>query len=78
MDRNEVVKGDSIIVIGNQETKLKYAFFTVFTNTTFPTEESISNTQLLPRFLIGTSGCIGAALDCSHHTYNNSMTDNQQ
>ena len=66
LDRNESIKGDSIVVIGNQETELKYAYTTAFTNLEFATVESISSTKLCPKFLIGTLGCIGAGLDCDY------------
>ena len=66
LDANETIKGDSVIVVGNQETELKYSYTTAFTNTVFPNEEAYLKTKLSPRFLIGTPGCIGAGLDCDY------------
>ena len=56
-------------MIGNQDTELKYAYTTEFTNTRFINETSYSTEMLCPRYLIGTPGCIGAGLDCDSVSY---------
>ena len=59
------IKGDTVLVIDNQETENKFAYTTDFTNTQIGANgNDYSNTKLCPRFLFGTSGCIGARLDC--------------
>lgn len=63
LDSKETIKGDSIVVVGNQQTELKFAFTTAFTNTPFNGNDPNLNNDIQPRFLIGTSGCIGAGLD---------------
>ena len=65
LDKNENIVGDSIVVIGNQETELKHAFTTTFTNVLCNDADDYSDSVLCPRFLIGTPGCIGAGLDCN-------------
>merc|ERR1712151_1092565 len=57
--------GDSVLVVGSQDAELKFAFTTKFTNTKYVGDNSSQQSNSLqPRFLIGTSGCIGAGLDC--------------
>ena len=69
LDKYEDIKGDTVLVIGSQDTELKYAYTTQFTNTKFNDIKSYSSISLCPRFLIGTPGCIGAGLDCDSVTY---------
>ena len=56
--------GDSVLVVGSRDTELKFAFTTAFTMCKFDAKIPNENNELKPRFLIGTSGCIGAGLDC--------------
>ena len=63
LDSSDDIKGDSILVIGKQQTELKFAYTTAFTNTPFDSNEQNIDNNIQPRFLVGTSGCIGAGLD---------------
>ena len=66
LDKNDDIKGDSVLVIGRLETELKFALTTEFTNTSFDeVNNPYSQNHLSPGFLIGTPGCIGAGLDSS-------------
>ena len=66
LDSKSSIKGDTILVIGDQETETKFAYTTEFTNTKFGGNDApFSDDTLCPRFLLGTPGCIGAGLDCS-------------
>lgn len=66
LDNKSNIPGDSVLVIGDQETETKFAYTTKFTNTVYGVNgENYSTATLCPRFMIGTPGCIGAGLDCS-------------
>jgi hypothetical protein len=60
---NEIV-GDSCLVIDNQECELKFAYTVAFTDTEM-LQTDIEDI-FYPRFLLGTSVCIGAGIDCSN------------
>ena len=63
LDSVSNLPGDTAVVIGDQETELKFAYTTSFT--TKHSQETINDiNRFSPRILIGTSGCIGAGLDC--------------
>ena len=65
LDVKKTIPGDTVVVIGEQETETKFAYTTEFTNTYFGNGgELYSAHKLSPRFLLGTPGCIGAGLDC--------------
>lgn len=66
LDRTLDMKGDTVLVVGNLDTELKFSYTTDFTNTSFMSEDQFKEDTLCPRFLIGTPGCIGAGLDCHH------------
>ena len=54
-----------MLIVGRHQPELKYAYTTSFTNSYFENKDSYLADKLSPRFLVGTSGCIGAGLDCS-------------
>ena len=64
LDVENKISGDTVLVVGNQDPELKFAFTTQFTNTKFSNQDNDDGTTFRPRFLLGTSGCIGAGLDC--------------
>ena len=64
LDKHDDIKGDTVTVIGNHSPELKQGLTTIFTNTLFHSKDDYSDTELSPRFLLGTPGCIGAGLDC--------------
>ena len=64
LDTEAKLTGDSVLVIGDRDPELKFAYTVAFTNTKFDSSLGNPNNKLQPRFLIGTSGCIGAGLDC--------------
>ena len=51
------------------ETELKMSYTTAFTNTNLDVALPNTNNMLQPRILIGTTGCIGAGLDCKDVHY---------
>lgn len=66
LDSVDEIVGDSCLVIGNQERELKFAYTVAFTDTEI-LQSDIDNPDIFyPRFLLGTSGCIGAGIDCSN------------
>lgn len=64
LDDNEYT-GDSILVVGSQESELKSYSTVAFTSKSTPLQLDQPSTNYFPRYLIGTSGCIGAGLDSS-------------
>ena len=62
LDSTGDVIGDTVLVIGDQETELKIAYTTAFTATSND-EEQVNGNMFYPRFLLGTPGCIGAGID---------------
>ena len=64
LDVDNKLGGDSVLVIGERDPELKFAYTTSFTNTPFNATSGNENNILQPRYLIGTTGCIGAGLDC--------------
>ena len=59
--------GDAIIVEGSIHPELKGALATAFTEHTIDVHSLTYNDhRLYPRILLGTTGCIGAGLDCEH------------
>ena len=69
LDIENKIKGDTILIIGDQEAELKFAYTSLFTNEDYDARVSATENILRPRILIGTSGCIGAGLDCSNVHY---------
>ena len=65
LDTHNKLHGDCVLVVGDRDPELKFAYTTAFTNNTFDSTIPNTSNALQPRFLIGTSGCIGAGLDCS-------------
>ena len=63
MDSDDDFKGDTVLVIGDQERELKLAYTVAFT-TKLSTEERIDNSIFYPCIMLGTSGCTDAGLDC--------------
>ena len=65
LDCNNNIDGDTVTIAGSHAPELKLGLTTSFANATFAAKEAYSETELCPRFLIGTHGCIGAGLDCA-------------
>ena len=63
LDTVDDFKGDTVLVIGDQETELKLAYTVAFTSK-LSDRNILDDTVFYPRFMLGTSGCIGAGLDC--------------
>jgi hypothetical protein len=63
---NEVnIDGDSVLGVGDVKQELKYAYTIAFTckSTTIGNSNNENGCLFNPKFLFGTSGCIGAGLD---------------
>ena len=52
IDMNKDIKGDSVLVIGDQETELKFGYTTAFTNTVIPETSNETSSEYHPRFFI--------------------------
>ena len=63
LDSTGDINGDTVLVVGDQETELKIAYTTAFTSSSTD-EEQVKGNIFYPRFLLGTPGCIGAGIDC--------------
>ena len=64
LDLDNKLAGDSVLVVGERDPELKFAYTTSFTNSKFNATLGNPDNKLQPRYLIGTTGCIGAGLDC--------------
>ena len=69
LDIENIIKGDTVLVIGEQQTELKLAYTSEFTNCQYNETECNDENILKPRILVGTTGCIGAGLDCNDVHY---------
>lgn len=68
LDLNPGIIGDSILIVGSLETELKIFYTKEFTKKVNLVETK-DNDFFYARFLIGTSGCIGAGLDSDDVKY---------
>jgi hypothetical protein len=57
------IDGDSVLVVGDIEQELKYAYTVAFTRTISDIDNQDISKKYTPKFLFGTSGCVGAGLD---------------
>ena len=57
------IDGDSVLVVGDIEQELKYAYTVAFTKTISDVDNQDISKNYTPKFLFGTSGCVGAGLD---------------
>ena len=64
LDTKDKLHGDTVLVVGDRDPELKFAYTTEFTNKNYDETIAKNSKKLMPRFLIGTSGCIGTGLDC--------------
>ena len=62
-DPSSIIHGTTALVIGSEDTVWKKLYTVQFTSS-FSNEEIEDPTVFTPRILIGTSGCIGAGIDC--------------
>ena len=66
-DTNSTIEGDTILIIGDQDPKVKFASAQQFTSDeTNNAQNIIDNNGYIPRVLLATSSCIGAGLDSSN------------
>ena len=65
LDLKQTILGNTVLVIGDQETETKFVYTTELMNSYFGLGgKGYSSHKLCPQFLIGTPGCKGAGLDC--------------
>ena len=64
-DIENKVLGDTILILGDMESELKFAYTSNFTTQSYNENNYIGENVLKPRILIGTSGCIGAGINHS-------------
>lgn len=57
--------GDTVLIVGEQESELKFHYSTGFTQSKFDHSKTLKEYESIfyPRFLFGTPGCVGAGID---------------
>ena len=55
--------GDTVLIVGDMESDLKYAYTKAFTTISYP---ECLDEVFYPRILLGTPGCIGVGIDCEY------------